>query len=155
MALLQSVSRHSTFSGRLNLVPMIDIVFQLLVFFMVASHLVTAQREPLQLPQPSHSLAHEKPLNNRLMINLFADGSGRIFKIKANSDVVRDLPALVDLLLRNGPKLQATHGTVVLRADKSMQFAEIEKVLQAIGNAGITSVHVAAEQDEKAVQKKS
>ncbi len=155
MARLKSVSRFSTFSGRINLVPMIDIVFQLLVFFMVASHLITAQREPLQLPQPTHSLAHEKPLNNRLMINLFTDGSGRIAKIKANADLVRDLPALVDLLLRYGPKLQATQGTVIIRADKNMQFAEIEKVLQAIGNAGITSVHVAAEQDEKAVGKKS
>ncbi|MFA5863606.1 MAG: biopolymer transporter ExbD [Phycisphaerae bacterium] len=149
MANLKSISRFSTFSGRINLVPMIDIVFQLLVFFMVAAHLATASREVIKLPQPVHSQAREKQLENQLVINLLSDGSGRIMKIKANSDLVRDLPGLVDMLLRYGPRLQANKGTVVLRADRTMQFAQIEKVLQAIGNAGITSVHVAAEQDKQ------
>jgi biopolymer transport protein ExbD len=153
MTQLRSVNRFSTFSGRINLVPMIDIVFQLLVFFMVASHLVNSEREPIQLPQPVHSLAREKQLNNRLMINLFSDSTGRISKIKANADLVRDLPSLVDLVLRYGPKLQANNGTVIIRANKNMQFAEIERVLQAVANAGVTSVHVAAEQDEKAARK--
>jgi len=150
MAKLKSVSRFSTFSGRINLVPMIDIVFQLLVFFMVASHLATVERDPVSLPQPAHSLARDKPLENRMIINLIADSSGHIAKIKANSDLVRDREALVDLLLRNGPRLQAKNGSVVIRADKGMHFSEIEQILQAVANAGISSVHVAAEQDKQA-----
>ncbi len=150
MAKLKSVRRFSTFSGRINLVPMIDIIFQLLVFFMVASHLATVEREPVKLPQPVHSQARDKPLKNRLVINLLGDGTGRIRKIKANADLVRDLPSLMDMLLHYGPRLQASQGTVVIRADKNMQFAEIEKVLQAVANAGVSSIHVAAEQDEPA-----
>jgi biopolymer transport protein ExbD len=129
---------------------MIDIVFQLLVFFMVASHLVNAEREPVQLPDPAHSQAKEKDRADRLVINLFSDTEGRIQKIKANADLIKDLPALVDLLLRVGPQLQANHGSVILRADKNMQFVEMEKVLRAIANAGVTSVDIAAQQDQNA-----
>lgn len=154
MAALRFRRRFTTFTGRINLTPMVDIVFQLIVFFMVASNLATVQQEPVNLPDPVRSQAREKTLKNRLLINLFTDdsGSGKITKIKANSDVVRDLPALVDLILRYGPRLQAGSGTVVIRADKRIHFSEVEGVLQAVGNAGVTSVHVAAEQDETAGQ---
>ncbi len=140
--------RAVPFAGRINLVPMIDIVFQLLVFFMVASHLATAQHEPVKLPEPTHSQAREKQLDNRLTLNLISDPvSGRIVKIKANSNLVRDLPALVDLLLRYGPQLQTHNGTVIIRADKNLQFVEMQKVLQAVADAGVASVHIAARQD--------
>ena len=148
MILRSRTNRTLTFAGRLNLTPMIDIVFQLLVFFMVASHLTAVEREPVRLPKPTESQAKEKQLNRRLIINLFADpaGGGRIHRIKVNAELVPDLPALVDTLLRVGPKLQAAGGTVLLRADRDLPFEQIEKVLQAIANAGVTSVHIAAEQ---------
>ena len=148
MPKLRSVSRHSTFTGQLNMTPMIDIVFQLLVFFMVASHLVSAQQEPLQLPDPPNSQAKEKNVSDRLMINLFIDADGQINKIKVGSDLVNGLPALVDLLLRVSPDLRFHQGTIILRADKNIQFAEMEKVLRAIANAGITSIDIAAQRDQ-------
>ena len=128
MPRLRYLSRSSTFCGRINLVPMIDIVFQLLVFFMVASHLATAGREIIQIPEPMHSQAKEKQLRNQMIINLVSDENGNITKIKASSDLVRDLPSLVDLLLRYGPKLQANSGTIVLRADKNTNFSRVDKV---------------------------
>jgi biopolymer transport protein ExbD len=145
----RSVSRFSTFAGHLNLTPMIDIVFQLLVFFMVASHLANTERDPLQLPEPVKSQAKAVQEPEQLVINLFSDSQGQIRKIKANADLVRDMPALVDLLLRVGPRLGARDGSVILRADRNMEFSQIEKVLQAIANAGVTSVHIAAAQDEQ------
>lgn len=148
MAVPRSVSRFSAFPGRLNLTPMIDIVFQLLVFFMVASHLTNTQRDPISLPEPTNSQARELQRPEQLVINLFGDSQGQIRKIKANADLVADVPSLVDLLLRVGPGLSARNGTVILRADRNMQFSQMEKVLQAIANAGITSVHIAAECDE-------
>lgn len=149
MAIPRSVSRFSTFAGHLNLTPMIDIVFQLLVFFMVASHLANTERDPIQLPEPAKSQAKEIQQPEQLVINLLSDSQGRIRKIKANADLVSDMPGLVDLLLRMGPRLEARKGSVVLRADRNMQFSQMEKVLEAIAGAGITSVHIAAAQDEQ------
>jgi biopolymer transport protein ExbD len=124
-------------------------VFQLLVFFMVASHLANTERDPIQLPEPANSQAKEIKQPEQLVINLFSDSQGQIRKIKANADIVNDMPALVDLLLRMGPRIQARNGSVVLRADRNMQFSQMEKVLGAIANAGISSVQIAAAQDEK------
>jgi biopolymer transport protein ExbD len=155
MARVRSIKRFATFTGQLNMTPMIDIVFQLLVFFMVASHLAGADRDPMALPQPGHSQAKEKEFPDRLVINLFSDADGKIQKIKANADLVKDLPSLVDLLLRVGPSLEAGHGSIVLRADRHMQFSQVEKVLQAIADAGVSSVNIAAEQDSSGGGSKS
>jgi len=147
MSNVRSIKRFATFTGQLNMTPMIDIVFQLLVFFMVASHLAGADRDPMALPKPTHSQAKEKEFSDRLVINLFSDATGKILKIKANADLVKDIPSLVDILMRIGPSLEACHGSVILRADRHMQFSEVEKVLQAIADSGITSLNIAAEQD--------
>jgi len=147
MSNVRSIKRFATFTGQLNMTPMIDIVFQLLVFFMVASHLAGADRDPMVLPKPPHSQAKEREFPDRLVINLFSDSVGKIQKIKVNADLVNDIPALVDLLLRIGPSLEASHGSVILRADRHMQFSQVEKVLQAIADAGIITLNIAAEQD--------
>jgi biopolymer transport protein ExbD len=145
--------RESTFSGRLNLVPMIDIVFQLIVFFMVASHLVTTQRDTIAIPQPKNSQAREKDLPNRLVISISSSDQGKIIGIRANSDLVPDVSALVDLLLRFKPASDSRQISVVLRADKNLKFSEIETVLRGISNSGITSLHIAAERDGQGTMK--
>ncbi len=133
--------------------PLVDITFQLIVFFMVVSQVVTAERAPMNLPAPVHSQAREKRYANRLVINLFSGKNGNISKIKVNANVVNGLDELVDVLLREGPVLQSKHGTVILRADRDIRFDKIEKVMRAISNSGVSSLQIAAEQENKSGDK--
>ncbi len=142
--------RYHNWGGKLNLTPLVDITFQLIVFFMVVSQVVTAEREPMNLPAPKHSQAKAKQHPDRLIINLFADNSGNIEKIKINANVVSNLSELMDVLLREAPALQARNATVILRADRKLKFKHIKKVLKAISNAGITSLEIAAQQERSA-----
>ncbi len=139
--------KYHSWGRGLNLTPLVDIVFQLIVFFMVVSQVVTAEREPMNLPTPEHSQAKAKQHPDRLVINLFSDNSGNIAKIKVNANVVADISGLVDVLLREGPSLEAHNGSVILRADKNLKFEHIKKVLKAISNAGISSLEIAAQQE--------
>jgi len=139
--------KYHSWRGGLNLTPLVDIVFQLIVFFMVVSQVVTAERQPMDLPNPSHSQAKAQQHPNRLVINLFTDSSGNIAKIKINANVVENLAGLVDILLREGPSLEARNGSIILRADRKLKFEQVRKVLKAISNAGVTSLEIAAQQE--------
>jgi len=135
--------------------PLVDIVFQLIVFFMVVSQVVTAEREPMNLPSPQHSQAKAKQHPDRIVINLFADAKGNIAKIKVNANVVANLSGLIDVLLKEGQGLEARGGSVILRADKNLQFKNVRKVLKAISNAGISRLEIAAQQENPTRRAKS
>ena len=59
---------------QLNLTPMIDVVFNLLIFFMLGTHFADLEREfDVQLPQ----VAAAQPLTGQpdeIAVNVFADG---------------------------------------------------------------------------------
>jgi len=57
----------------LNLTPMIDVVFQLLIFFMVATTFLDPEKEiGIELPEATSGVASEEA--EELIINIFADG---------------------------------------------------------------------------------
>lgn len=141
-----SIIRQTTWQGKLNLTPLVDIVFQLIVFFLLVSQVVTAEREPMRLPSPVQSQAREKKYAERLVVNLFADEHGQLGRIKVNAQVVADLSELVGLFLRQGATLRAAGTRVILRADRTLHFDQIEPVLKALSNASVGALEIATEQ---------
>ena len=53
----------------INMAPMIDMVFLLLIFFMVASHMIKIDKTPVDLPQASSSVVPEK-ISDRTFITI-------------------------------------------------------------------------------------
>jgi len=137
---------RTTWQGRLNLTPLIDIVFQLIVFFLLVSQVVSAEREPMHLPVPVGSQAREKECTDRLVINLFADADGKVGRIKVNARVVPDLSALVGVLLAQRSAFSESGTRVILRADRRICFDQIEPVLKALSNASVGSLEIATGQ---------
>jgi len=140
-----SMLRSAPRVSQLNIIPLIDVVFQLLVFFMVVSQVVSVEQEPMRLPSPTENQAREKHHADRLVVNLFSNASGRIDRITVNAQVVADLPALVDLFLRQKSIFAANQTPVILRADKSLHFDQIEPILKAMSNVGVTRIEIAPE----------
>ena len=71
--------RPSQFSNRrglrFNITPLIDVVFLLIIFFLVASHFVRSENaEPVDLPTASQAVADEEPAH-RLTVTIRKDGS--------------------------------------------------------------------------------
>jgi biopolymer transport protein ExbD len=59
-----------------NMTPMIDIVFLLIIFFLVTSHLTSRETEPdIDLPSADSGYETETENPNRMIVNIGADGA--------------------------------------------------------------------------------
>ena len=118
----------------LNMTPMIDVVFLLIIFFLVSSHLAK-QEVQMPLPLPVAQSGNKSIEENvpRLTINVLEDGtvmlSGRRI---LHTDLI---DRLTDRLLEEGSGLQ-----VRIRGDRNVPYKFIEPILLACFRARIWNV---------------
>lgn len=116
---------------RMDLTPMIDTVFNLVIFFLVASHFSSNENlAPVELPKASTS--QDDPEDPRRMI----------VTITANEELfvgeqAIELPELTDLVKsefeRQGPEF-----AVQIRSDRRVPYRVVEPLLLACSRLGIT-----------------
>jgi len=112
--------------------PMIDMVFLLLVFFMCVSSLAQADKKlKLDLPESAESKVAED-LSNRGIVSI--DAGGRIY-LGAMPVGIERLKESVREEIARRPGLR-----VLVRAEKTVAFREIRKVLKACAEAGAGEV---------------
>lgn len=127
--------KKGTAAGLINLTPMIDVVFQLLLFFLIASKFSDEERQlRVVLPQASEA----KPIISKpqeFFVNI--DQAGRFFA----SGKVLSAPQLERALVQaaaNNPGRQ----TVVIRADKRCQFDYVAQAMNLCNKANIRDYRV-------------
>ena len=101
--------------GALSMTPLIDVVFLLLIFFLVATRL---SQEDQQLDVPLPSASNAKPMTSEpqeLVVNI--DESGAIY---VNSQFVD--PSQFEDLLRTAIVNNPVGQYVIIRADKRVQL---------------------------------
>lgn len=119
--------------------PMIDVVFQLLIFFLLSGHLVQ-QEAHLELPLPEAKTAQEDESSAeapRLTINVLADG-----RLLHGGREVTPEELHAQLLER-----QAQFGKGVevrIRCDRHVPYKNVEPVMLACVKAGLWNVTYAA-----------
>lgn len=118
----------------INMTPMIDVVFQLLIFFLVSSHLVK-QEAQMQLPLPlaeSGQVAGETE-TPRLTVNVQADGQ---LRLAGRYVVAGELTErLQKALASEGKNLE-----VRIRSDRQVPYEKIEPILMSCAQAGVWNV---------------
>lgn len=112
--------------ARESVVPMINVVFLLLIFFLMSAQI--APPEPVEVTPPVVREAETLPEGAR-MLWLGRDGGLHFEGLTGE--------AALDALAR-AP--EAVH----LRADASLEAAEFARVLQMLGEVGVTSVTLVA-----------
>lgn len=108
----------------LELTPLIDVIFQLLVFFMLSSHFIEPSLE-LVLPQLEAEGMHEIP---HLMIHL--DDRGELFLNEQHLDEKFLFEALLAELKVNPSK------RVFFRGDKGVPYEKVLTIMQQATEAG-------------------
>ncbi len=123
------------FAGGLEMTPMIDIVFLLMIFFLVASKLDEDDRSiEVMLPQASAA----KPLTSRpreFVINIDRDGN---YFAGARPVRLDDLRQLLKQSAADNPGRQ----TVILRADENALHKFVVAAMDACVQAGIDDYQV-------------
>lgn len=128
-------------SAGIQIAPLIDIVFLLIGFFMLATQLIQTQADPaVQLPEMTRSKAGPD-VPAEITVNVRTDGS---LLVNGRTLAARDLAALLSLERGRKPSTDAPL-RVVIRADKRQHFDKLDKVLEACRNAGISSIILRAE----------
>ena len=120
---------------RLMVIPMIDIMFFLLVFFMMSTMFMVEQKVlPVTLPAAS---APETEVQRTAPITVMADGSVRF----GETDV-----SVVELEARiHAAVLQDRETRFVLRADRSVAYGKVVEVLDLLRRLGVQKLTVAVE----------
>ncbi len=117
-----------------NLTPMLDLTFNLLTFFMLATAFVNPEKMlDIQLPEAQSGEAPGKTLEE-LVINVSREGKVTL------SGQVMDGNALLDVLKRAAQRNPTT--PVTIRGDRLAHHQEIVRVMDACGTAGLSNLSV-------------
>jgi biopolymer transport protein ExbD len=128
------VRRHQRKKARIEIIPMIDTMFFLLVFFMVATLSMTLQRGiPVNLP---HAATAQDELRQVVTVTLTKDG-----KLLFDKEPVQ---STADVAARLGRwKASGTDVSVVVNADRAVEHGQVVELMDAVRQAGVTRIAVA------------
>ncbi len=123
----------------LGITPLIDIVFLLLIFFMLTSHFHVASGVPIRLPKIAQNAYDGKDQE----IILAIDRKGRTY-LKGDKSEIKDLGhRLKELVEKEGLN------KVILQADKEVAHGKVVQVMDLAKSAGVSSIVIAAQWDPK------
>lgn len=132
---MQLRSLRTTNKPKLMIIPMIDIIFFLLVFFMMSMLSMVVQKSvPINLPS---SQTAKVDIQKKVPITVTADGSIYIEQTKTTIDGM-----IKYLQIEQG---KGTEMTVVLRGDKAAQYGTFVQVLDTLKQMKITKIAIATD----------
>lgn len=118
------------------IIPMIDIIFFLLVFFMMNSLQTIAQKAlSVQLPQATTVSA---PAQLPVVLTLDAEGHITIDNVPMSIDAAE---AMVKERIAQNP-----NASVILQADKRSAHGQVVAIMDMLKQAGVKRLAIAAEQ---------
>ncbi|TWU57019.1 Biopolymer transport protein ExbD [Rubripirellula tenax] len=123
-----------------NMTPMIDVVFLLIIFFLVSSHLARQENHlPLDLP----IAASFDPVDlEKMPLTISVDAAARIL-VGGNVVTADQLrPILGDLLARSG-----ADAAIRIRCEGAVQYQYVEPVLREAAIAGVTDAAIAVREE--------
>jgi len=134
------VPRQEQPKARIEIIPMIDVIFFLLVFFMVSTLSMTINRGlPVNLPTAATS---QRDLRENLNLTLTQDGE--IF-LNKEPITLQDLGPRVKTGLASEPELM-----VIINADGEVRHHTVVEVMDELRLAGISRLAIAVRPQRKA-----
>jgi biopolymer transport protein ExbD len=122
-----------------NLTSLIDVVFLLLIFFMVSTSFIREASLSLQLPTASSA-----PVELAEPVEITVGADGRYFF--GSDELVNTTPATLRRALLDAAGGDTTR-VIVVRADARAQHQAVVTVIDAAGRAGFAEVSIVTAQD--------
>ena len=123
--------------SEINVTPLVDVVLVLLIIFMVVTPMLH-RGVKINLPETVH---HEKKQDTgeQLVVSVRADGT-YIETDKLEGD---------KLMARLKTELKSSTRPVHIRADRSLKYGDVRKVLEEVHEAGATAVGLGTEEHKE------
>ncbi len=120
---------------RLMIIPMIDIIFFLLVFFMMSMLSMVVQKTiPIQLPQATVSKVN---LEKTLPLTVTANGNIFVEQEKIPENLLK---RRLEIEKQRNPQI-----AIILRGDSGVSYGKMVGILDVVKSAGIQKVAIATE----------
>jgi biopolymer transport protein ExbD len=132
---LSKILQEQEEAEEINMTPMLDVVFILLIFFIVTASFV--KEAGIEVNRPEAATAVKKERANILVA---ISDTGEIWINKRQVDV-RAVQANIERLKAENPQ-----GTVVIQADKKATTDVLIKVMDSARAAGVYDVSIAADE---------
>ncbi|MGH7818582.1 MAG: ExbD/TolR family protein [Candidatus Binatia bacterium] len=126
---------------RFNFTPLIDMVFTMLIFFMLTLQIEREMAAKVNLPKADQASEIEKLPPKSLLVFVTPDGS---LVVNGRSRSVGDFEA--DILAYSSDDLPSE---LVLRGDGAVPYEVIQAVMRAASNVGISKVDIAASRESE------
>lgn len=120
---------------KLMIIPMIDIIFFLLVFFMIST-MTMVQQNTFKVALPSASSA-QLDMNKHANVTVRSNGTVAFNKEEIPAD---QLQKRIQIELQRQPDL-----IIILNGDKDVNYGEVVGVFDTIKQAGVKKISVAVE----------
>ncbi|MGM0563459.1 MAG: ExbD/TolR family protein [Pseudomonadota bacterium] len=130
-----SQQHHSQEESEIDITPMLDVVFIMLIFFIVTASFV--KESGIEVNRPEASTAEQQTKAN-IFIAINERGEIWIDKRKVQEDSVR---AVIERLHAENPQ-----GSVVIQADEEARVKLLASVTDAARLAGVSNVSFATEE---------
>lgn len=130
-------TQKRTNSIRFNVTPLIDIVFLLIIFFLVSTHFVRSETSvSIQLPQAGSSQDDEQERLKRLVVTIDAEQNYLV------GTRAIDMPE-IERLIFDGAEQSQSEFHVRIRGDRSVPYRLVEPIMIACARAGVSKVRFA------------
>jgi biopolymer transport protein ExbD len=124
--------------NELNLTPMLDVVFILLIFFIVTTSFI--KETGIDVNRPSATTAEKNPQGNILIA---INANGNIWIDNREIDI-RAVRANIQVL-----KAQYPLSSVIIQSDQDASTGKLVKVMDQVRLAGVQNISIAASIDSK------
>lgn len=131
-----SFLRKESETPRVDLTPMVDVVFLLLIFFMISTTFIETPGLSIKLPESSATTIDRKPEE----LKIFLTSQGGIY----HGDQKLSLDEFKQLLRDGQPKAAET--TFLLMADTDARHGKVVSLMDLARDAGYRKLAIATEQ---------
>ena len=131
--------KRSSVASTLSLTPLIDVVFLLLIFFLVTSEFEEEERR-LDIVLPSATSAVPMTSKPREVV-VDVDSQGQIY-LHGQITSLDELQRLLRIAVESNP----TNQTVVIRADRDTTFQPVVSVMDVCNRTGVSDYSVTTQE---------
>lgn len=126
---------------QINLTPLIDVVFLLLIFFMVSTSFKKENKLSLNLPEASGDILESEAK----AVEISVAESGEIF-INGQGLLNLQIETIKDALSTTGAEPSTQ---IILSADAKAPYQAVVKVMDAAGQLGLSNLTLATQQPDE------
>lgn len=156
-----AVHQRGPVSAEMNITPLIDVVFQLIIFFMLVNNIVSSENLEMVVPSLEDARTRAMSEDNRVVVNmaplqgrtgtgnpLLIDGAAGAVQVSLKKfydmDDLSGVTAMLQEARAKNPDVE-----VLLRADSALYYEQVQPLMAAITAAGVGTVNLVAYMPDK------